>query len=95
MAGHEVKAPRVTATGTLYAGPCRLKGLWWSGGSADGTLILKDGGASGTTLLTVDIATSYEGSLALPDPDGIRFETDCHITIGTNVATAVTGFVEG
>jgi len=95
MAGHEISAPRVTATGTLVGKPCRLRGIRWSGGSADGTLILRDGGASGATRLTIDVATTFEGSLMIPEPDGIRFETDIHLTIGTNVATAVTGFIEG
>ena len=94
MAGHEVSAPRVTATGAVHAGPCRLRSVRYSGGTVAGTLVFKDGGASGTTVLTLDVKTDFEELVDIPG-DGIRIETSLYLTIGTDVATAVVCFIEG
>ena len=65
--------------GTIYGGPCRLRHLTVNT-EASGTpaIVLKDGGASGTVRLQLDLQTSDTFSVNIPD-DGIRFDTDLYI----------------
>ncbi|MGB2423480.1 MAG: carboxypeptidase-like regulatory domain-containing protein [Flavobacteriales bacterium] len=52
-------------------------------------LIDKDGGASGTSLFTIDLHSNATGELNIPD-EGVRFGTDIYAVL-TNV-TSVTAF---
>lgn len=72
----------VTSTGTLVATPCRVRALHYRAGAAAGTIVLKDGGASGTVKLTIHppASAAFAGSLSLPG-DGILFGTDVHATL--------------
>ncbi len=82
MAQSDVVAVRVTATGTVFARPIRLKQVYGVATTA-GLLTFRDGGASGTTLLVLDTAL---GSFAPDIPEnGILFRTDCHVTFTTHV----------
>lgn len=86
MAGSDVKSSYVTATGTVASGPNRLAGIHYHSGSGTGKIVLKDGGASGTTLMTLDFHANSTGDLHIPE-EGIRFSTDIHATY-TNITSA-------
>jgi hypothetical protein len=43
-----------TTDGTLVAGPARIKGILLTTTSVAGSIVLKDGGASGTTRITLN-----------------------------------------
>ncbi len=45
-----VKTTRVTASGAIFAGPCRILGIWYVSDGAAGSITIKDGGASGTLI---------------------------------------------
>jgi hypothetical protein len=49
----DVKSVPVAATGTVYAARTRLKGLLVMPGVSAGSLVIRDGGASGTVLMTI------------------------------------------
>jgi len=49
----DVKSVPVAATGTVYAARTRLKGLLVMPGVLAGSLVIRDGGASGTVLMTI------------------------------------------
>ena len=85
-----VQAKRLTATGTVFAGPARLLGIYFVADTTAGSIELKDGGAGGTSKAVFDtpLGASTAGQevayqINIPG-DGIRFETDCHATL-TNV----------
>lgn len=80
----DVFASYLTGTGTAVAGKSRAKGVFVTG---TGTAVFRDGGASGTTRLTVNAAGSQ--SVVIPE-NGILFSTDMHVTIAG--LTAVTVF---
>lgn len=80
----DVFASYLTATGTAVAGKSRAKSVFVTG---TGTAIFRDGGASGTTRLTINAAGSQ--SVVIPE-NGILFNTDMHVTIAG--LTAVTVF---
>lgn len=86
MSGSDVSASYVTATGTVASGRRRLCGVHYHSGSGTGKIVLKDGGASGTTMMTLDFHANSTGDLSLPD-EGILFGTDIHATY-TNITSA-------
>lgn len=86
---YDVKAKHLNATGTVFAQAARVKGFSICGtASLAGTLLLKNGGASGTTLIEVDIpANSNPNSFyTLVPGEGVLFSTDVHATL-TNIAS--------
>lgn len=80
----DVKSAYLTGTGTAYSGPTRVRGAFLTG---TGTAIFKDGGASGTTLMTLN---STGTATAYVPGNGIRHMTDVHVTISG--LTAITVF---
>lgn len=81
-----VHAVTVTATGTAYAGRARLKGLNYIATTTAGSIVVRDGGATGSVVLnlaTPAVADAYD--LIIPD-DGILCSTNMHVTL-TNVTS--------
>jgi len=89
MAGSNITAVRLAATGAISAGPVRLFGCVALPAAGAGTVVFDDGG---TTLLTMDTAAGLDsGQVWISFPEGgIRFSTNCSATM-TNV-TAITAF---
>ena len=89
MAGSNITAKRLAATGAVFAGPVRLFGMVALPAATAGTVVFDDGG---TNLLTMDTPAGVDsGQIWISFPEaGIRFSTNCNATL-TNV-TAVTSF---
>jgi hypothetical protein len=85
-----IQATTRTDDGSIYASRARVKGIHCTTTSA-GSIVLKDGGAGGSTLLSVAIGASYSGNIIIPN-DGILFETSVYLDL-TN-ATSVTVFYQ-
>jgi len=82
-----VNAVTLTATGTANGGRARLKGINYIGTAVVGSIVVRDGGASGTTVLdlaTPGVVNSFD--IMIPT-DGILCETDIHVTL-TQVTSA-------
>lgn len=89
MAG-TIVAKNATATGTLLDGRCRLKSLIVkTATTGNPKIVVRDGGASGNILLTIEFTTSDDRQVSIPD-HGILFETDCHVTL--TAVSSITGF---
>jgi hypothetical protein len=86
----DVKATRLASSGAVFGGPGRIKSVWAVGGSGAGTLTLKDGGSSGTTVAVIDIPAGVGGGhdIMLPG-DGIRCSSDIYATIASFTAVTV------
>ena len=89
MAGSDIQAKYITATGTVASGPRRLVALHYHSAGSTGGVVLRDGGASGTTSFSLDFHSNSTGYLTIPE-EGVKFNTDIHATL-TNV-TSMTGF---
>jgi hypothetical protein len=86
----DVKSLERTTSGTVFAGPARVKGVTISHASG-GTVVIKDGGASGTTVWSFT-APAAAGSTNIPMPgDGIRCNTDIYVVLTSATATVVYG----
>jgi len=81
----DVKSAVATATGVMYAGRTRLKGVTLTTAGVAGSMVFRDG-AGGTVLLTVNTpAVSSLDDMFIPG-DGILFSVGIHVTI-SNVAS--------
>jgi hypothetical protein len=87
----DVLATHLTASGTVSANRNRLKAVSYRGNGLDGSLIFKDGGVSGTTLLELDVGTSDSFTIYVILPgEGILFQNNIYAAL-TNVS-AITAF---
>ena len=87
----DVSASRLTASGSLFGGRTRLRGIYYVGTATAGTLQFRNGGASGTVLLTIDTPASATATTDIIFPgDGIIFPDGLYVTM-TDVG-AVTAF---
>ena len=82
----DVLSATATADGTLVAGPARIKGILLTTTSSAGSVVLKDGGASGATRVTLNTPAVAEMFNALLPGEGIRFTTDVYVDV-TNVSS--------
>lgn len=86
---YDVKSTHVNASGSIFGGPARVKGFSiCATASTAGTLLLKDGGSSGTTLIEIDIPSNSNPNsfyVAIPS-DGVKFNTNVYATL-TNIAS--------
>ena len=71
-------------TGVMYAGATNLAGYQLLSGGTAGDIIFRDGGASGTIRLQLNIpATPTNPISTLVPGNGIRFNTNIHVTLPT------------
>ncbi len=82
----DVLSATATGDGTLVAAPARIKGMVITTTTGAGSVVLKDGGASGTTRLTLNTPAVAEMFNALLPGQGIRFYTDVYVDL-TNVSS--------
>lgn len=82
----DVLSAVATADGTMVSGRNRLKGVVLTATTSAGSVVFKDGGASGTARLTVNTpAVADFHDISIPG-EGILFNTDIYVDV-TNVAS--------
>jgi hypothetical protein len=81
------------STETIYTGATNLAGYQLAPGGAAGEVVFRDGGASGTIRLVVNVpATPATPVSTLIPGNGIRFNTNIHVTLpGTAAVTIFCG----
>jgi hypothetical protein len=77
------------ATGTIYAGATNIGGYQLASGGTAGEIVFRDGGASGTVRLRVNITINTAVIATLLPGNGIRFNTDIHVTLPTDAAVSI------
>jgi len=79
----------LSASGAVTTFPTRVLGMGLSGGSDAATLILKDGGSSGT-VKTLTLKAAAGTTVYWNFPNGITFSTDVYAAItGTSPSAMV------
>jgi len=85
----DVSSKHLSASGTIYSQRTRVKGFSiCATASQAGTLLLKNGGSSGTTLIEIDIPSNSNPNsfyVAIPQ-QGVLFTTNVYATL-TNIAS--------
>lgn len=87
---YDVKASTVTATGSVYSQRTRVKAITITTTGVAGSVVLKDGGASGTSLITLNTPAQAEMFNILIPGEGVLFSTDVHATLAD--VTSITVF---
>ncbi len=82
----DVLSATATADGTIVAGPARIKGILLTTTTSAGSVVLKDGGASGATKITINTPAVAEIFNSLLPAEGVRFTTDVYVDV-TNVSS--------
>lgn len=90
MSLSDVKAKRVTGTGSLAVGPARVRQVQvLTNATGAGRLTITNGNG-GSLVLDIDFLASDSHSVNIPD-NGLRCETDVYISAATNI-DAITVF---
>ena len=87
----DVKAAYVSSTTTVLDTRTRFKGILVTPGSAAGTVVVRDGGSSGTTIFSTATLSSGTPFSVLVPGEGVLCSTDLHVTV-TGTATTATVF---
>jgi hypothetical protein len=78
------------ATGVIYAGATNLAGYQCLSGGTAGEIVFRDGGASGTIRLKINIPANSNNPFANLIPgNGIRFNTNIHVTLPTAASVTI------
>jgi len=86
---YDVKSAHLNASGSIFGSRARVKGFSiCATASTAGTLLLKDGGSGGTTLVEIDIpSNSNPNSFYLLIPgEGVLFTTNIYASL-TGIAS--------
>jgi len=81
-----VYAYQASASATLYTGAGRIRGVYAVAAGTAGTLVFKDGGSGGTTILTIDTPAAAGATYHDVPGDGIAYGTDLYVAVTTTVA---------
>jgi hypothetical protein len=85
-----VFSAHVDATGVIYAGATNLAGYQALSGGTAGEIVFRDGGASGTIRLRINIPANTNNPFANIIPgNGIRFNTNIHVTLPASAAITI------
>lgn len=86
----DVLSAVATADGSMVSGRNRLKGVVLTSSATAGSIVFKDGGASGTVRLTLNTPASAGFHDIVIPSEGVLFSSDIYVDL-TNV-TSVTIF---
>lgn len=84
----DVKAASLAASGTAFGQRTRVRGALVEPGASAGTLVFKDGGSSGTTVMTINTVANGDPFPVLIPAEGIVFQTDVYVAL-TNAKITV------
>ncbi len=95
MSASNIKSVQKTSSAAAVSGRTRLLGVYFTNTATASSIVLKDGGSSGTARLSLlTPATAGSQDLIIPDM-GILFEDGIYITFGSAEVTSVTLLFEG
>ena len=86
---YDVKSTHLNASGSVFASRARIKGFSiCANASQAGTLVLKDGGSSGTTMVELDIPSNSNPNsfYVLVPGEGVLCQTNIYASL-TNIAS--------
>lgn len=84
----DIKAVSVAVSGTAYGDRTRVRGALVEPGTGVGSVVFKDGGASGTTVMTINTIAGGEPFSVVIPAEGILFSTDVYVAL-TNAKVTV------
>ena len=83
----DVQALSLTASGAVTDARVRIRGLVIEPGSSTGSVIIKDGGSSGTTKFTINTVANGETFSILIPAEGVLCSTSAYATLSNAKVT--------
>jgi hypothetical protein len=77
----DVKAKSLALSGTVYGGRTRVRGMLIEPGSGAGSVVFKDGGTGGTTIMTINTLANKDPFPVIIPAEGVLFETDVYVAL--------------
>jgi hypothetical protein len=77
----DVMAKSLTSSASVIGNRARVRGLVIVPGTGAGSVVLKDGGSSGTTIMTIPTIANGEPFNVFIPGEGVLFETDVYATL--------------
>ncbi len=87
----DVKAISLDASGAVTDARVRVRGMVIEPGASAGSVILKDGGSSGTTLFTINTTANGETFNVLIPAEGVLCVTSAYATLSNAKVTVFYG----
>ena len=87
----DVKAKSLALSGSVYSERTRVKGMVVEPTGNAGSVTLKDGGASGTTIMTINTTANGEPFNVLIPCEGVLFQTNVYATLADAKVTVFYG----
>lgn len=87
----DVKAKSLAASGSVFGGRTRVKGLVITPGGSAGSVILKNGGSGGTTVFEITTVAGGETFNVLIPGEGVIFENNVYATLSNSSVTVFYG----
>lgn len=84
----DVKAKSLAASDTVFGDRTRVRGMVVEPGASAGSVVLKDGGSGGTTIMTINTLAGGETFNLIIPAEGVLFNTDVYATL-TNAKVTV------
>lgn len=87
----DVKAKSMALSGTVFDQRTRVRGMLIEPGSGAGSVVLKDGGSGGTTVMTINTIADKDPFPVIIPGEGVLFSTDVYIALTNTKATVFYG----
>ena len=87
----DVKATSLAASGSIFAGRTRVRGMVVEPGASAGSIVIKDGGSGGTTLFTINTIAGGETFNVIIPAEGVLCNTSAYATLSNAKVTVFYG----
>jgi hypothetical protein len=87
----DVKANSLALSGSVFGDRTRVRGALVEPGSNTGSVIFKDGGAGGTTVMTINTVSNGEPFSVVIPAEGVLFQTDVYVALSNAKVTVFYG----
>lgn len=82
----DVKSNVATSSATVVGSPARVRSIYYTANASAGSIVVKDGGSGGTTVISVAVPANGFGNITIPG-DGVLCSTNVYVAL-TNVGSA-------
>ncbi len=82
----DVKSNVATSSNTVVGSPARVRSIYYNATASNGSIIIKDGGSGGTTVISIATPANGYGSVVIP-ADGVLCSSNVYVAL-TNVTSA-------
>lgn len=87
----DVMATSLAASGSVFGNRTRVRGALVEPGASAGSVLFKDGGSGGVTIMTINTVANGEPFSVVIPANGVLFETDVYVTLSNAKATVFYG----